>query len=208
VIGDSLPRERRAVAFSVQSILVRLPRVIAAPLGGLLIAGAGMAGGIRIALGVTIVLAGIVLLAQYFGFRDDRVRDPEPPSALSRPTLHRGLLNLLAADCLVRIGEGIAASFIVLTVIEVKHLTATEYGVLYAIQQSVSIASYLPGGRIADLMGRRPIVGLTFLFFACFPLGRQVRGRLWHAGGRVRDWRPQGDWRTRPQIAHRRSGPR
>src|SRR5918994_728988 len=38
VIGDSLPRDRRATAFSVQSILVRVPRVIGAPLGGLAIA--------------------------------------------------------------------------------------------------------------------------------------------------------------------------
>ena len=42
VIGDSLPRERRAIAFSVQSILVRVPRVIGAPIGGLLIASLGI----------------------------------------------------------------------------------------------------------------------------------------------------------------------
>src|SRR5262249_60760112 len=34
VIGDALPQGRRAIAFSVQAILARLPRVICAPIGG------------------------------------------------------------------------------------------------------------------------------------------------------------------------------
>jgi MFS family permease len=33
VVGDALPRERRSVAFAVQSILVRIPRIIGAPVG-------------------------------------------------------------------------------------------------------------------------------------------------------------------------------
>ena len=60
VIGDSLPRDRRAVAFSIQSILVRVPRVIGAPLGGALIATLGVVLGIKVALIVTIALAGAV----------------------------------------------------------------------------------------------------------------------------------------------------
>src|SRR5512134_1951462 len=71
VIGDSLPRDRRAVAFSVQSVLIRLPRVVGAPLGGLLIAGFGMVAGIRIALLVTLVLALVVWMVQYYGYRED-----------------------------------------------------------------------------------------------------------------------------------------
>src|SRR5258708_27658075 len=80
------------------------------------------------------------------------------------------LRRLLAADCLVRIGEGVATSFIVLFVLQVRHLSAADYGVLYAVQQAVAIAFYLPGGRIADRTGRGPLVALTFVFFAAFPL--------------------------------------
>jgi MFS family permease len=80
------------------------------------------------------------------------------------------LRRLLAADCLVRIGEGIAASFIVLFVTQVRQVSVRTYGALYAVQQAVAIAFYLPGGRIADVTGRQPVVMLTFLFFAVFPL--------------------------------------
>ncbi len=178
VIGDSLPKQRRATAFGVQSILVRVPRVIGAPLGGLLIASAGIAAGMRVALLVTIALASLVLAVQHYGYRDDR-----PARAPGSPTgrgvfrmLPPPLVRLLAADTLVRIGEGVATSFIVLFVIETRGIGVAEYGVLYAIQQSVSIASYLPGGRIGDLAGRRSIIGVTFVFFAVFPLAVRVAG--------------------------------
>jgi MFS family permease len=42
--------------------------------------------------------------------------------------------------------------------------------VLYAVQQTVAIISYLPGGRIADRSGRWPVIAATFVFFAAFPL--------------------------------------
>jgi MFS family permease len=177
VIGDSLPRERRAMAFSVQSILVRVPRVIGAPLGGLLIAGLGIIAGIRVALLVTLALAAIILAVQQYGYREDAPVD-RPAGTASMRAIFSGmppaLKRLLAAECLVRIGEGIASSFIVLFVTQSRHFSATEYGLLYAVQQAVSIVFYLPAGRLADVTGRGPLVMLTFVFFAVFPLAVRV----------------------------------
>jgi MFS family permease len=55
LIGDALPAGRRAVAFSVQSILVRVPRVVSAPAGGLLIGSLGVIAGVRTALAATLL---------------------------------------------------------------------------------------------------------------------------------------------------------
>jgi MFS family permease len=173
VIGDSLPRERRAVAFAVQSTLIRVPRVIGAPLGGLAIVALGMTAGSRLGFVITIGLALVVLAVQFFGFRDVSTRQISPASprvATVFRDMPGELRKLLVADCFVRIGEGIAASFIVLFVLQVDRYTAADYGLLYAIQQTVSILFYLPGGRLADLTGRRWMVALTFVFFALFPL--------------------------------------
>jgi MFS family permease len=173
VIGDSLPRERRAVAFGVQSVLVRVPRVIGAPIGGLLIASVGSVAGIRAALIVTIVLAAIVLVVQWYGFREEIQPAPAQEYANVRAVfraLPTSLKRLLTADCIVRIGEGIAASFIVLYVTSSLHYSASDYGVLYAVQQTIAILFYLPAGRLAALTGRRPLVLLTFVFFSAFPL--------------------------------------
>src|SRR2546428_313664 len=56
VIGDSLPRERRAMGFTLQSILKRVPIVIAPVIGGALIASRGVVSGVHAGLIVTLVL--------------------------------------------------------------------------------------------------------------------------------------------------------
>ena len=174
VIGDSLPPDRRATAFSVQSVLVRVPRVIGAPACGLLITSFGLVAGIRVALMVTLALALVVLAVQYYGYQENRAAGERGGGSSTARTIFSNmpapLTRLLTADCLVRIGEGIAASFIILFVTQVRHFSAAEYGLFYAVQQSVAIAFYLPGGKLADMTGRGPIVALTFVFFAVFPL--------------------------------------
>src|SRR5687768_13820356 len=171
VVGDALPPQRRATAFAVQSVLVRLPRVISAPAGGLLIASVGLVLGFRLLCGLTVLIAGIVMLLQHRAFADvkaaskvARVQERAPATKLPAE-----LQQLLTAESLVRIGEGIAASFIVLYVTQVVGLSPLEFGSLYALQQAIAIAAYLPGARMAALTGRRPVVALTFVFFALFP---------------------------------------
>jgi MFS family permease len=176
VIGDALPQGQRAIAFSVQSVLVRLPRVIGAPLGGLLIASFGAVTGVRIAAGITLLLAVIVLVTQHRGYRErpaaERKFENAPASAILA-RMPATLKRLLVAECLVRFGEAIAAAFIVLYVTNTLGYSAPAYGALYALQQTVSLVMYLPSGRLADMTGRRPLIALTFLFFALFPLAVQ-----------------------------------
>ncbi len=173
VIGDSLPEGKRAIAFSVQSILLRVPRVIGAPIGGLLIVWLGVTQGIRIALIATLVLAIGVVIAQRRGYREKKSDAQEFAVASAFDVLRAmpaGLKRLLISDCLVRIGEGIAGSFIILYVTDVQGYRSATYGVLYAIQMIVAISLYLPVGKLADMTGRRPLVAVTFLWFALFPL--------------------------------------
>ena len=176
VIGDALPQGRRVMAFSAQSVLVRLPRVIGAPLGGLLVASFGAVAGVRIAAGITLLLAIIVLITQRRGYREQPVvengfKHATAPTILAR--MPSQLKRLLVAECLVRFGEAIAAAFIVLYVTNVLGHSAPTFGALYALQQAVSLVMYLPSGRLADLTGRRSLIALTFLFFALFPLAVQ-----------------------------------
>src|SRR6185436_13391666 len=62
VIGDSLPRERRAMGFTLQSILKRVPIVIAPIAGGVLISSLGIIRGIHVGLLITLALAAVTLL--------------------------------------------------------------------------------------------------------------------------------------------------
>src|SRR6266851_8999210 len=61
VVGDALPRDRRALGFTVQSILRRVPIAVAPTLGGLAIAAYGLRIGIHLGLAVTVVLSAVTL---------------------------------------------------------------------------------------------------------------------------------------------------
>ena len=173
VVGDALPPERRATAFAVQSILVRLPRVISAPIGGVVITALGVVFGFRVLCGVTVVIALLVMFLQRYTVIDPTAV-PRGGFTAGRGALAPHLRGLLLAECLVRFGEGIAASFVVLYVTQVTGRTMLEFGTLYAIQQSVAIASYLPGARLTAWTGRRSVVASTFLFFSLFPLAVRI----------------------------------
>src|SRR4051812_24070658 len=77
VVGDALPKEKRTMGFTVQSILRRVPIVIAPTLGGIAVAAYGIRGGVRLGLGVSVVMA-MVTLAVASRLRIPIVRDETP----------------------------------------------------------------------------------------------------------------------------------
>jgi MFS family permease len=70
----------------------------------------------------------------------------------------------------VRIGEAVAATFVILYVTTVRHVPLPIFGVLYALQNLVSLAAYMPAARLADVIGSRVLVAATFACFSLFPV--------------------------------------
>ena len=181
VLGDNLPSARRAMGFGVQSILKRLPIIVAPPLGGALVAALGLASGLRTGLAITIGLAflGIVILRRSYVEAPRPPRDPESLRSLWRG-MEPALKRLLVADCLARWAEGIPEVFIILYVMDVLGQGAVHFGVLRSIEMITATVVYLPLAKIADRMNRKPFVLLTFAFFALFPaVLAGARGGLW-----------------------------
>jgi len=58
----------------------------------------------------------------------------------------------------------------ILYVTNIHGISIGAYGTLIAVQMVTSIIVYIPAGRIADRIGRKPFVTLTFFSFALFPL--------------------------------------
>jgi MFS family permease len=170
VIGDALPKERRAMGFTVQSILRRIPIAVAPTVGGLVIAVYGIVDGVRLGLIVTVALAAITL-ATVRRVDVAIVPDATPTNVLAVwRSLPTPLRRLLASDILIRTCEGLVDVFLVLYAINVIGIGAPSYGVLIAVQAVTSIVSYLPAARMADRVGRKPFVIATFVAFAAFPI--------------------------------------
>jgi MFS family permease len=172
VIGESLPPERRAMGFTVQSILKRLPIVLAPPLGGLLIGSIGLVAGVRVGFTITLVLGILSLLAQHRFYVEAPLEAPRPAPLGLRRSLHAlpvALKRLLLAEIIVRIGQGLAEIFVVLYVTNVLGLTAATFGALVALRMATSILAYIPVATLADRHGRTPFVMAGFLCYALFP---------------------------------------
>lgn len=169
VVGDALPRERRAMGFSVQSILRRVPIVLAPVLGGLLIASHGVLGGVRTGLTISILLALVTLVI----VSQIRLALPPPYEASARGvwrSFPRPLRRLLLSDVFIRTCEGMVDIFLVLYALNVVGIGAPQFGALIAVQMTTAILCYLPAARLADRLGRKPFVIATFTAFSLFPV--------------------------------------
>jgi MFS family permease len=85
-------------------------------------------------------------------------------------SFHHALKRLLVSDILIRTCEGMADIFVILYATSVLGVSVAQYGLLVAIQITTSILIYIPAGRIADRVGRKPFVIATFVCFSLYPV--------------------------------------
>ncbi len=169
VIGDALPKERRAMGFTVQSLVKRVPMIISPVIGGALIARLGVTRGVHIGLCATLVLAVLTaLLVLTINIRTSAAEGVNIGGVWR--SFHSALKRLLISDIFIRTCEGLADIFVILYVTNVLHISVAFFGTLIAIQISTSIIVYLPASRIADRIGRKPFVIATFICFSLYPL--------------------------------------
>ena len=172
MIAERLPSERRAMGFTVQAILKRVPVMLSPAIGGLLIARLGLIRGMRISFLITAVLALIAILAQrrLYNIRLEVGAATSLNFLAQFRAMHKALKRLLISDIFIRTCEGMVNVFVVLYATNVIGVSSLQFGVLVGIQMATSIAAYLPAARLADRYGRKPFVVATFVCFSIFPL--------------------------------------
>jgi MFS family permease len=168
-IGDALPAGRRAMGFTVQSMLKRIPMVVSPLLGGAMIGRLGLQTGIRAGLFITIAFAGIAVPVLW------TINVPLDAGDSVRlwgiwKSFHSTLKRLLVSDIAIRTCEGMADIFVVLYVTNITGVTIPRYGILVAVQLATAILVYIPSARMANRLGGKPFVIATFLCFAFFPV--------------------------------------
>ena len=170
VVGDSLPSAKRTMGFTVQSILRRIPIVIAPTIGGFAIATLGLRAGVRLGLVISIGMAVLTIAVA------SRLRIPVIPDATPTTVRHvwgsfpGSLRWLLVSDVFIRTCDGLVDIFVVLYALNVIGIDAPSFGGLVAIQALTTIIVQIPAARLAAAAGKKPFVTATFLAFALFPL--------------------------------------
>jgi MFS family permease len=178
-VGSTLEKSRQGMAFAVQSIQKRLPKIIGPAIAGFVLFIAtryydddneAHVRGMQILVSFALLL-GITSLAIQIRWMPRRKVTFGGPSSLAiirglNPTLGR----LLLAEILTRWCDWLVRVFVLLYVMQVCELSEWQAGVLFAIQNITALLTYLPIGKMTESVGLQPFIGLTFVFFALFPL--------------------------------------
>jgi MFS family permease len=189
-VGSSVDPSRQGMAFAIQSIQKRLPKVIGPFIAGWVIGHmqdrlgtpeAGRVAGMQILVGAALVL-GVVSLVIQLRWMPHRAAAVTNTSAMQiirdfPPMLRR----LLIADIFTRWCDWLVREFVVVYVLLTLGQRDAFYGmILIPLQHITALATYLPIGGMTRKVGLQPFIGLTFIFFALFPL--------------VLAWMPGGWW--------------
>jgi MFS family permease len=180
LIGVSLDANRHAMGVGVQSVVKRVPIMIAPIVGGYLIDRFGIIDGVRAGLALSILLSGGTLLLQW------RLRDESTATDVPLPerwnfwrslrAFDVPLRRLLLSDILVRFCERIPFAWVVIYAMDNVGVSAKQVGVLTSIEVIVASACIIPVSHFADKRGREPFVLATFGFFTLFPLALWISG--------------------------------
>jgi predicted MFS family arabinose efflux permease len=178
-VGSTVASGQHGMAFAVQSIQKRLPKVIGPFLAGWVLYFAqritgstekGDIAGMRWLVAGALVL-GLVSLAIQLRWMPHRSPSPSGPSSLQiLRQLHPTLRRLLIAEIFTRWCDWLVREFVVLYVIIVRGVPVEMAGMLFTLQHFVALLTYLPIGRMTKNVGLQPFIGVTFVFFALFPL--------------------------------------
>jgi MFS family permease len=178
-VGSTVGLSSQGMAFALQSIQKRLPKIIGPVLAGYLLATAqgwgateeaGREEGMRVLVGAALVL-GLVSLAVQWGWLPHREAPPPgPPAWQILRDFHPALRRLLIAEVATRWCDWLVREFVVLYLLLVHDVSPKRIGLLFGLQNLVALLTYLPVGRMTGSLGLQPFIGLTFVFFALFPL--------------------------------------
>jgi MFS family permease len=173
LIGAALEANRHSMGVGVQSVIKRLPIMIAPIFGGMLIDRFGIIGGVRIALIISIFLSALTILVQRQLREEPREEAPADERWnfwQSLREFNRPMRRLLLSDILIRFCERIPYAWVVIFAMDYIGVSGEQVGVLTAIEMLAATLCIIPASHYADRHGREPFVIATFIMFTLFPI--------------------------------------
>src|SRR5215831_16868245 len=180
LVGTALEASRHSMGVGVQSVIKRLPIMIAPIFGGMLIDHFGIIPGVRIALLISIFLSALTILVQR-QLRDDsdagaRIAAGTAPKAeqwsfwRSLREFNHPMRRLLLSDIFIRFCERIPYAWVVIFAMDYIGVSARQVGLLTTIEMLAATLCIIPASHYADQYRREPFVIVTFIMFTLFPI--------------------------------------
>ena len=173
LVGATLAANRHSMGIGVQSVIKRLPIMIAPFFGGILIDHFGVIVGVRIALLISILLSAATIFVQW----QLREEPKDEGKKIERWNFWRSLgefnwpmRQLLLSDILIRFCERIPYAWVVIFAMDYIGMSGREIGMLTTVEMAAATLCIMPASYFADKFQREPFVVITFIMFALFPI--------------------------------------
>lgn len=176
LVGASVAANRYSMGIGVQMVIKRVPIMVAPLVGGILIDRFGVIPGVRVALIISILLAGATFIALR-ELREEVKESEETVPIPERWNFLRCLREfdapmrwLLLSDILVRFCERIPFAWVVIFAMDYAGASGEQVGLLTTIEVLVATLCIIPSSHFADKQQREPFVVTTFAMFTLFPI--------------------------------------
>jgi MFS family permease len=177
LVGAALAPNRYSMGVGTQSIIKRMPIMVAPIFGGMLIDHFGVVPGVRIGLIISIVLSAGTLFVQR-KLRDEPTTTVAPPDRWSfwqsLKSFDAPIRRLLISDILVRFCERIPYAWAVIFAMDYIGMSAKQVGILTSVEVITASLCILPASYFADRTKREPFVLITFIMFTIFPISLMI----------------------------------
>jgi MFS family permease len=173
LVGATLAANRHSMGIGVQSVIKRLPIMIAPFFGGILIDHFGVIVGVRIALLISILLSAATIFVQ-LQLREEPKDEGKKIERWnfwrSLGQFNRPMRRLLLSDILIRFCERIPYAWVVIFAMDYIGMSGKEIGMLTTVEMAAATLCIMPASYFADKFQREPFVVITFIMFALFPV--------------------------------------
>jgi MFS family permease len=184
LVGAALEANRHSMGVGVQSVIKRLPIMVAPFLGGVLIDRFGIINGVRIALIISIFLSAVTILVQRQLREESNDETRAVQAGLASGALQAERWNLwrslrefnspmrrlLLSDILIRFCERVPYAWVVIFSMDYIGVSGRQVGILTAIEMVAAALCIIPASHYADRHGRESFVVVTFIMFTLFPI--------------------------------------
>ncbi len=177
-VGSTVAKEKQGMAFALQSIQKRLPKILGPLIAGFVLQALaehygpdeGTVVGMHWLVGSALVLAAGMLLAQWRWLP----HHDAPPAGISWRAVYRQvpprIRRLLLAEIFTRWCDWLTKELLPLYLVLLRGVSFRDLGLLMALNHFTALVTYLPIGRMTQSVGLQPFIGTSFIFFAVFPL--------------------------------------
>jgi MFS family permease len=191
LIAESLPEERRSSGFAAYRTVTWMPMIFTSLLGGVFMDYYGVVRGVRYCLVAMLIISIASTFVRWKYIKETlEIKRARPEDARRQPRSARGIIQglgnmprevwvLTAVAALSGFAMRTIWSFMVIYAVEVVGLTKTQWGLIGTIVSIISTVLTLPGGVLADRIGRKPCIVVSKVLSPISTFGFVLSTNFW-----------------------------